>query len=467
MRVLIVDDEPNIRRSLEGLLKDEGHSAASCADGEEALERARREPYDAVLLDVMLPGMNGLEVLERIQPLIPDAKILMMSGQADVGTAVKAVQAGARQFLEKPVDPDRLLFELRNLESQKALEAKVASLETLVESENEMIGESEAMVRLRQDIAKAAPSEGRVLIFGENGTGKELVARAVHGRSRRRDRPFVSLNCAALPQSLVESELFGYEKGAFTGAVSRKSGLFETAQGGTLFLDEIGDMAQETQAKLLRVLQENEAVRVGGTAPYPFDVRVIAATNKNLTQEIAAGRFREDLFYRLNVVPLHVPPLRSRGEDAVLLANVFLERICRKTGKGMMRWDPNAPELMRRYAWPGNVRELRNFVERLVIMGEGKVITAQEVRRALPCSRAEAVSAEVASTEVVATGTAPIPESPLFDPDLSLHENLEEYEKEILIRGFRETGGNVSLMSRRLKVDRANLHRKLKAYGIK
>jgi two-component system, NtrC family, nitrogen regulation response regulator NtrX len=365
---------------------------------------------------------------------------------------VKAVQTGARQFLEKPVDPDRLLIELRNLESQKALEAKVASLETLVESENEMIGESEVMVRLKQDIAKAGPSEGRVLIFGENGTGKELVARAVHGRSRRKDKPFVSLNCAALPQALVESELFGYEKGAFTGAVSRKSGLFETAQGGTLFLDEIGDMAADTQAKLLRVLQENEAVRVGGTAPYRFDVRVIAATNKNLAQEIAAGRFREDLYYRLNVLPLHVPPLRNRGEDVVLLANVFLERICRKTGKGMMRWDAGAPEKMRRYAWPGNVRELRNFVERLVIMGEGKVITPEEVVRALPAVQDPAQSA--------APSNAP-------DQNLSLRENLERIEKEILQKGFEETRGNVSLLSRRLKIDRANLHRKLKAYGIK
>jgi two-component system, NtrC family, nitrogen regulation response regulator NtrX len=452
MRILIVDDEPNIRKSLEGLLRDEGHSASSCSSGEEALERAGKETFDAVLLDVMLPGMGGLDVLERIQPLIPEAGILMMSGQADIVTAVKAVQTGARQFLEKPVDPDRLLIELRNLESQKALEAKVASLETLVESENEMIGESEVMVRLKQDIAKAGPSEGRVLIFGENGTGKELVARAVHGRSRRKDRPFVSLNCAALPQALVESELFGYEKGAFTGAVSRKSGLFETAQGGSLFLDEIGDMAADTQAKLLRVLQENEAVRVGGTAPYRFDVRVIAATNKNLAQEIAAGRFREDLYYRLNVLPLHVPPLRTRGEDVVLLANVFLERICRKTGKGIMRWDAGAPERMRRYAWPGNVRELRNFVERLVIMGEGKVITPEEVVRALPAVQDSAPSA--------APSVSP-------DQNLSLRENLERVEKEILRLGFEETGGNVSLLSRKLKIDRANLHRKLKAYGIK
>ncbi len=454
MRVLIVDDEPNIRKSLEGLLKDEGHSASSCPSGEEALERVRAESFDAVLLDVMLPGMNGLEVLERIRPLIPDAQILVMSGHADISTAVKAVQAGARQFLEKPVDPDRLLIELRNLESQKNLEARIASLETFVESENEMIGESEAMVRLRQDIAKAAPTEGRVLIFGENGTGKELVARQVHGRSRRKDRPFVSLNCAALPQALVESELFGYEKGAFTGAVSRKSGLFEAAQGGTLFLDEIGDMAPETQAKLLRVLQENEAVRVGGTAPYSFDVRVIAATNKNLAQEIEAGRFREDLFYRLNVVPLHVPPLRNRGEDIILLANVFLERIGRKTGKGMMRWDSGAPDRMRRYAWPGNVRELRNFVERLVIMADGKVITSEEVARALPGGRGGIPSTRESR-------------SPEPDSELSLSENLERYEKEILQRGFVETGGNVSLLSRRLQVDRANLHRKLKAYGIK
>jgi two-component system, NtrC family, nitrogen regulation response regulator NtrX len=452
VRILIVDDEPNIRISLEGLLMDEGHAVASCPDGESALERTGREPFDAILLDVMLPGMSGLDVIRRIRKSDPDAAVIMMSGHADTATAVAAVQAGARQFMEKPVDPDRLLFELRNLEKHRALASRVASLEGMVEGERKLVGESEAMARLLADVAKAAPSDGRVLIFGENGTGKELVARMVHDASRRREKPFVSLNCAAVPQALVESELFGYEKGAFTGAGSRKPGLFETAHGGTLFLDEIGDMPADIQAKLLRVLQESEAVRVGGTSAVRFDVRVIAATNKDLGREIGEGRFREDLFYRLNVVPLHVPPLRERGDDVILLARVFLERLGRSTGKGMMEWDPKALELLRRYAWPGNVRELRNVVERLVIMSGSRVISEADAAAALPAGKPAAES---------------LPSSGHADPELSLAENLSRYEKALLEEGLRETGGNVSLLSRKLKTDRANLHRKLKSYGIK
>jgi two-component system nitrogen regulation response regulator NtrX len=452
VRILIVDDEPNIRVSLEGLLMDEGHAVASCPDGESALERTGRETFDAILLDVMLPGMSGLEVIRRIRKSDPDAAVIMMSGHADTATAVAAVQAGARQFMEKPVDPDRLLFELRNLEKHRALASRVASLEGLVEGERRLVGESEAMTRLLADVAKAAPSDGRVLIFGENGTGKELVARMVHDASNRREKPFVSLNCAAVPQALVESELFGYEKGAFTGAGSRKPGLFETAHCGTLFLDEIGDMPAETQAKLLRVLQEGEAVRVGGTSAVRFDVRVIAATNKDLGREIGEGRFREDLFYRLNVIPLHVPPLRERGDDVILLARVFLERLGRSTGKGMMEWNPKALELLRRYAWPGNVRELRNVVERLVIMSGSRVISEADAAAALPAGKPAAGS---------------LPSSSQADPELSLAENLARYEKALLEEGLRETGGNVSLLSRKLKTDRANLHRKLKSYGIK
>ncbi len=452
MRILIVDDEPNIRLSLEGLLMDEGHAVASCADGESALDRIGRETFDAVLLDVMLPAMSGLDVMRRIRESDPEAAVVMMSGRPDTATAVAAVQAGARQFLEKPLDPDRLLFELRNLEKHRALATRVASLEGQAADERKWVGESAAVRRLLADVAKAAPTDGRVLIFGENGTGKELVARMVHDASRRREKPFVSLNCAAVPQALVESELFGYEKGAFTGAASRKPGLFETAHGGTLFLDEIGDMPVDTQAKLLRVLQESEAVRVGGTVPVRFDARVIAATNKDLNREIGEGRFREDLFYRLNVIPLHVPPLRERGDDVMLLARFFLERLGRSTGKGMMEWNPKALERLRGYVWPGNVRELRNVVERLVIMSESRVISEADATAALPIGRA--VSKSLSSSEQV-------------DPELSLAENLARFEKALLEEGFREAGGNVSLLSRRLKTDRANLHRKLKLYGIK
>jgi two-component system nitrogen regulation response regulator NtrX len=452
MRILIVDDDPAICRSLEDLVREEGHCAVSCYSGEQALSLAGENPFDAALLDVMLPGMSGLETLDLIKKKCTQTQVLMMSGRSDIGTAVRAVQKGAYQFFEKPIDPDQLLFELRNLERQKTLEAKVASLENLVEADQELIGESDVMIRLKQDILKAAPSEGRVLIFGENGTGKELVARAVHRLNRRKDKPFVSLNCAAIPQSLVESELFGYEKGAFTGATARKRGLFESADGGSLFLDEIGDMGIETQSKLLRVLQENEAVRVGGKTPYRFDVRFISATNKNLADAIASNLFREDLFYRLNVIPLHIPPLRERGRDIVLLAEVFLDRISRKTGKGMKEWNAEAQDLLVRYSWPGNVRELKNAVERLVIMGEGKTITRSDVAQILPAPKIR-----------IDIEGGPSPD----DDMLSLKESVNRYEGEILRRGFIETKGNVSLLARRLKVDRANLHRKLKAYRIK
>lgn len=295
MRILVVDDEHRIRSSLRGLLRDEGYTVEDCESGERCVERVREEGFDVVLLDVVLNGMDGLETLRRIRQIAPMTKVLMMSGQSDLSTAVRATKLGAHNFFEKPLNPDRVLLELKNIADQMVLEQRVASLENLMGWEEEMVGDSPVMRCLREAITKAAPSDGRVFIFGENGTGKELVARAIHRESSRSRRPFVSLNCAALPRDLVESELFGYEKGAFTGAVRRKPGRFETADGGTLFLDEVGDMALETQAKLLRVLEENEAVRLGGNTPYRFDVRIISATNKNLTREIEEGRFRNDL----------------------------------------------------------------------------------------------------------------------------------------------------------------------------
>ncbi|MFH1942263.1 MAG: sigma-54 dependent transcriptional regulator [bacterium] len=450
MRVLIVDDEPRIRSSVEGLLREEGYVVESCETGEKCLELAQKETFDVVLLDVVLPRMDGLEVLERLKKAASGMKVLMMSGRADLSTAVRATKLGAHDFFEKPLNPDRVLLALKNISDRMVLERRVVSLESLMDQEDEMVGDSLPMRRLRETILRAAPSEGRVLIYGENGTGKELVARAIHRGSSRKDRPFVSLNCAALPKDLVESELFGYEKGAFTGAIRRKPGRFETADGGSLFLDEIGDMSLDTQAKLLRVLEENEAVRLGGDTPYRFDVRILSATNKNLSAEIEAGRFREDLFYRLNVVPLTVPPLRERKEDIPLLARYFLRRICERTGKGMKKWAEGTVGVLQAYAWPGNVRELRNFVERLVIMSVGDTIETEEVAESLP-------------------HTQRFPEERIPRPaeDLSLKEMIEGFEREVLVRGYSDSGGNVSKLARKLKIDRANLHRKLKSYGIR
>ena len=452
MQILIVDDESRIRTSLEGLLQEEGYSVRSCGTGEQAVEIVQKESVDVVLLDVVLPGIDGLETLKRIREHNPSLKVLMMSGRSDLTTAVKAIKLGGYNFFQKPLNPDQLLQELKNIADRMILERKVNSLETLVGREEKMVGHSPVMQKLQEAIERAAPSEGRVLIFGENGTGKELVARAIHRKSARKASAFVSLNCAALPQDLVESELFGYEKGAFTGAVRKKPGRFEMANGGSLFLDEIGDMGLETQAKLLRVLQENEAVRVGGNTPYKFNVRIISATNKNLVMEIEEGRFREDLFYRLNVIPLDVPPLRDRKEDIPLLAQYFLCQICEKTGKGMKRWAQRALKTLQHYSWPGNVRELQNLVERLVIMSGGEIINVKEVMDVLPLSPSPSFSKR---------------EIPLEGEALSLRKMVEQFEKDVLVQGYREVNGNVSKLARQLKIDRANLHRKLKAYGIK
>jgi len=456
MRILIVDDEPNILKSLSDLLREEGHDVGTCATGEECLTALQEGTVDALFLDVMLPGMDGLETLERVRAISPETMVLMMSGQANFDMAVRATKLGAHHFLEKPLHPDRVLLETRNLAEQVRLARRIATLESRIGKEEELLGESEPIRRLREALTRAAPSEGRVFIYGENGTGKELLARAVHRLSARKDRPFVSLNCAALPKDLVESELFGHEKGAFTGAIRRKPGLFETADGGTLFLDEVGDMGLETQAKLLRVLQENEALRIGGASAYRFDVRVISATNKDIREEIARARFREDLWYRLNVIPLTLPPLRERSEDIPLLAGHFLKRICEQSGKGMKSWDQSALECLKSYPWPGNVRELRNFVERLVIMSDSRIIDGQEVTEALGLGPIRKSDGEGQAAE-------PTPES----GSLSLREQLEQFEKAILLREYKAAGGIVSVLARKLNTDRANLYRKLKQYGIK
>ncbi len=451
MRILIIDDEARIRSSLQGLLEDEGYRVCTAESGEAGLEELKNHRFDTIFLDVMLPGKNGLEVLRDINPKENGLKVLMMSGQADLAMAVEATHLGAVDFFEKPLNPDRVLLAARQISTQLLLEQRVSELEQQLGT-TEMIGRSVSMKRVLDVIERAAPTDGRVLILGENGTGKELVARALHAGSNRNQGPFISLNCAAIPKDLVESELFGHEKGAFTGAVTRRAGRFELADGGTLFLDEIGDMGLDVQAKLLRVLQENEAIRIGGTKSYKFDIRVIAATNKDLEYEISEGRFREDLFYRLNVVPIKLPALRDRPEDIPLLAAHFLKRFLSKSGKAERNWSAGSLSALADYRWPGNVRELENTVERLIILSDGLIISAEDIRTMLPANT-ESKRPERSEIEVVLSK--------------SFRDQVEDFECQLLREGLQRTGGNISKLAREFIMDRANLHRKLKQYNIK
>src|SRR5882762_1000481 len=366
--ILVVDDEAGVRGSLVGILGDEGYAVEAVESGEAALTALENRRYDLLLLDVWLPGMDGLEVLSRVRTLDPEVPVIVISGHGSIETAVKAVRMGAQDFVEKPLSLEKTLLVVKNTLRQRRLESENRSLKQQVEQRYTMVGESPAIRALRGVITQAAPSNGRVLVFGENGTGKELVARAIHAQSLRSSGPFVEVNCAAIPEELIESELFGHARGAFTGALAAKKGRFELADGGTLFLDEIGDMTLKTQAKVLRVLQEQKVEPVGGTATMTVDVRVIAATNKNLEEEIRKGTFRDDLFFRLNVIPFHVPPLRDRREDVPLLARHFIAELSAEYGKRPKELSREVLDLLVAQPWPGNVRELRNIIERLVIM---------------------------------------------------------------------------------------------------
>jgi len=447
--MLVVDDDRAICEALAGLLRDEGHEVVCVYDGEAALDLARRDTFDAILLDVFLPGMDGLQVLEKLRTGNASAEVVMISGQADLSTAVRATRLGAYDFLEKPLNPERVILVVRHIEEKRRLRRQMEALRRAAGLEEELVAVSEPMRALLEQVDRAAPSDGRILIMGENGTGKELIARRIHRLSRRSAGPFVRVNCAAVPSTLIESELFGYRRGAFTGATKDKRGLIEEANGGTLFLDEVGDMALETQAKLLRVLQENEFLPLGDTKPRRFDARVIAATNKDLAREMEAGRFREDLFYRLNVIPLYVPPLRERKEDIPALVDHFVQSYAQRNGQPPKQFTPEAVEVLLEYDWPGNVRELRNFVERMQIMCAGPEVGVDEVTAALP----------------VGAGTVERPASTSGGSG-SLRERLRRYERRILAEELRRAGGNISVAARRLKMDRANLSKKLKAYGL-
>lgn len=450
VNILIVDDEKNIRSSLRGILEDEGYVIDDAANAEDALEKLKQNFFQIIFLDVMLPGMNGLEALKKIKQITPESYVIMMSGHANLEMAVEATRLGAFNFFEKPLFPDKIILEVKHINNRRTMEAEVTELRKLA-GFDEMIGSSPVMMEMKKLIAKFAPSDSRVLITGENGTGKELIARAIHYNSGRKNMPFIKINCAALPKDLIESELFGYEKGAFTGAVQRKIGRIEEAHKGTLFLDEIGDMSLDTQAKLLRVLEENELVRLGGNKTISFDVRIISATNKDILSMIANAEFRDDLYYRLRVIPVNSPPLRERREDIPELIDCFAQKFTGSNEKMKLSFDDKALEIMCDQQWRGNVRELKNVVERIAIMTESNVITAIEVLKYLP------------GVVETSTPTQVIPET----DGSSLRQMIDTYEEAIIRREYSNCGENVSKLAIKLKVDRANLHRKLKQIGIK
>jgi two-component system nitrogen regulation response regulator NtrX len=457
--ILVVDDEAGVRSSLQGILSDEGYHVDVVESGEAALSACESRRYDLLLLDVWLPGMDGLETLARVRNLDPEVPVVVISGHGTIETAVRAVRLGAQDFVEKPLSLDKTLLAVRNALRQRRLELENRVLKEQVEHRFVMIGESAPMRALRQEIAQAAPSNGRVLIYGENGTGKELVARNIHVQSLRAQGPFVEVNCAAIPEELIESELFGHTKGAFTGALLAKKGKFEVADGGTLFLDEIGDMSLKTQAKVLRALQESRIEPVGGTNSVTVDVRVIAATNKRLEEEIRKGTFREDLYFRLNVIPFHVPPLRERREDVPLLARHFVAAISAEYGRRPKELSREVLEVLAEHPWPGNVRELRNAIERLVIMTPGERIELRHVPPSLLPPLAQAPAA----------ARVPVPDpppEPVRRDFPSLATAREDFEKRYIWRKYQECGRSMSRTAEALQVERSNLYRKMKAFGL-
>lgn len=451
--VLVVDDESSIRQSLEGILEDEGFRTSFAASGEECLAMIQAEDPDLVLLDIWMPGIDGLQTLTSIKQKRPDQLVIMMSGHGTIETAVKATRLGAYDFIEKPLSLEKILLSIQNALKIGELVAENTALKQKINKEYQMIGSSPAVERLKQQINVAAPSSGWVLITGENGTGKELVARAIHKQSTRHDKPFIEVNCAAIPEELIESELFGHEKGAFTGATAARKGKFDLANSGTLFLDEIGDMSLKTQAKILRILQEHKFERVGGSRTIEVNVRVIAATNKNLIEEIEQGNFREDLYFRLNVLPFVVPPLRSRKEDIPRLCKHFLHYFCGKESREVKTIAPEAMQILMKYRWPGNVRELKNLIERLVIMTPELEIQAQDLPHEL-VREPKPLNSNAANGEKA------------LDMPNSYREAKELFEKQFLLEKLRDNNWNVSRTAEEIGLERSNLHRKIKAYGI-
>jgi two-component system nitrogen regulation response regulator NtrX len=452
--ILIIDDEPNIRRMVGALLSAEGFTVREAAEGATGAASAIEDEPDAILLDLMMPGeIDGMGTLTRLREKVPDVPVVMMSGRAGLSDAVRATKLGAFHFLEKPLTPEGVLLALRSALELRRVRREARALREDLGIPGRMVGDSPGMRQVRELIQRVAPTDARVLIIGESGTGKELVAAAIHGGSARRDKAFVRVNSAAIPRDLVESEMFGHERGAFTGATDRRIGRFELAHEGTLFLDEVGDLGAEAQAKLLRAIEAKEIERVGGGKSIPVDVRIIAATNHDLERAVADGRFREDLFFRLNVIPMHVPPLRERPDDIPQLVRHFSALYRTRSGRLTPSWSAGALDLFVRYRWPGNVRELANIVERLAILHAGQEVLPEQVRAVLPVD-----------------GTAtPAPKGPL--PDASalerpLSDMLDEYERTLITRALSVAGGNVAEAARRLKTDRPNLYRRMRRLNI-
>ncbi|MDQ3697080.1 MAG: sigma-54 dependent transcriptional regulator [Gemmatimonadota bacterium] len=447
-RILVVDDERGVRQALGQLLEYEGYEVRSAENAVDAITEYERWRPQLVFMDVKMAGIDGLEALKRVREADPAATVVMISGHGTIQTAVEATQLGAYDFLEKPLDTDRILVTLRNALQHLDLQEENSRLRETIESRYEIVGKSYAIRALIEKIERVAPTPARVLITGDNGTGKELVARAVHRLSARQGGPFIEVNCAAIPSELIESELFGHMKGSFTGAIADRAGKFEQAHGGTLFLDEIGDMSLAAQAKVLRVLEDGVVTRIGGQKTTAVDVRVIAATNKNLEAEITGGKFREDLFYRLNVVPIAVPPLRERREDVPLLAAHFVGLLTQREGMAPKALTPEAIQRLAAYEWPGNVRELRNTVERLLILTAAPRIAAADVDRLI--GRRAPEGASIGSLMECRT----------------FEEFKDAAERGFLLAKLRETDWNVSETARSLDMPRSNLYKKIERYGL-
>ncbi len=463
--VLVIDDEESIRQSLKGALSDEGFKVLEAGSGKEGLELVRSERPDVVLLDIWMPEMDGIEVLRLMKNEWPDQAVVMMSGHGNIETAVRATKLGAFDFIEKPLSLERLLVILQNLSGVQDLARENQALRKQVQKNRLLVGDSLVMKQIQEVIRRVAKTTGSVLITGENGTGKELVAQSIHAFSPRFNRPFVEVNCAAIPEELIESELFGHERGAFTGATTLRRGKFDLAHGGTLFLDEIGDMSLKTQAKILRILQEQKFERVGGTQTISVDVRVVAATNKDLKTAIQQGQFREDLFYRLNVIPFSVPPLRDRREDISVLAKYFMREFSAAHGRTIRELTSEALRVLEAYPWPGNVRELRNLVERLVILTldseEGLPVSAAHLLTnlhddsfSLKMEEAGIFGGNISSREAVITDVK------------NLRDARQVFEKELILKTLKEQDWNISKAAQVLGIERSHLHRKIKSYGI-
>jgi two-component system, NtrC family, nitrogen regulation response regulator NtrX len=442
--ILVVDDEQDIRETLRGILEDEGYKVLLAESAEACLEQLQRRSCEVVLLDIWLPGMDGLDALERIRQADGAPEVVMISGHGTIETAVRATKLGAFDFLEKPLSLDKTLIVIKNAFEAYRLRRENAEFKKQMQAKSVIVGESIPMKALRQQISVMAPTNGRVLVFGESGTGKELVAHAIHAHSLRKDNLFVEVNCAAIPEDWIESELFGHRKGALPGAAGDKEGKFEKADGGTLFLDEVGDMSLKTQSKVLRTLDEQRFTRVGDDEPIRVDVRVIAATNKDLDEEISRGNFREDLFYRLNVIPFYVPPLRERKEDIPLLARHFLKEFSAAYSRRPREITDDAIEVLMRYAWPGNVRELRNVIERMVIMNP--TVHKIERKHLPPLMHRESGRA--------ASGFS------------TLHQARAAYERDYILKKLDENHGNVTRTAEVLGLERSHLYRKMKTLGI-